>query len=292
LTGPNAELGKVPAADVARFLLGLERVAARAAMALVGKTVVVGRRGRAIESAVHLRLLSLTRGSVVAELEVPEPAREDSELDLDVRTLGEQAIDATLRAASGEADANPDVVEALVTLINELAVGDRYESAWFERVSSGEPRIVIDRERTTRLRGLARQHVPSVREDRIVGTLVEADFEKRTARLRTPDGKALVAQFADDLAGEIQMALRRPAELEGRISLDPRTSQATSVELRQVWRADQLALGLEPDAFWSNPTIEELRLQRGVEAVSDLSVLRDNSATADEIDAFMAAVVE
>ena len=292
LTGPNAELGRVPAADVARFLLGLERAAARAAMALVGKTGGVGRRGRAIESAVRLRLHSLTAGSVVAELEVPELAREEPGLDLDVQTLGEQAMETTLRAARGEEDANPDVVEALVNLVTELAVGDRYESAWLERVNSHEPRIVIDRAGGARLRELASRHVPSLREDRIVGTLVEADFEKRTARLRTPEGKALVAQFADDLAGDIQMALRRPAELEGRVSLDPRTSQATSVELRQVRRADQLALGLEPDEFWRNPTVEELRLQRGVQAVSDLSLLRDYSATTGEIDAFMAAIVE
>jgi len=292
LTGPNAELGKVAAADVARFLLGLERAAARAAMAILGKGSTTGRRGLAIESAVRLRLRSLSSGSIVAELEIPELETDDNGLNLEIQSLGEQAILKTLETARGEQGANPDVANALLMLVNELAVGERYETAWLEPLEPRGPRVVIDREKSIQLRALAEARVSERREDRVVGTLVEADFEKHTARLRTPDGKAMVVRFDDGLADDIQVALRRPAELEGRVSFDPKTSVATSVELRQVMRADQLVLGMNSDLYWRNLTVEQLRLERGVEPVRDLSLLRDDSATAAEVDAFMAAIEE
>lgn len=275
-----------------RFLVGLERAAARAALAVLGKASTAGRRGRTIENAVRLRLHSLSQGSIVAELEIPEPDFDELNLGLETRTLGEQAIDKTLDTARGEEGANPDVAEAFALLITELAIGERYESAWLERVEPLGTRVVIDHERALRLKALAVGPAVEPRPDRIGGTLVEADFEKRTARLRTPAGKPVVVQFGDDLADEIQTALRRPAELEGRLFFDPRTSLATSVELRQIRRADQLVFGALPDGFWLNPTVEQLRQERGVQPVSDLSLLRDATATDDEIDAFMRAIEE
>jgi len=76
------------------------------------------------------------------------------------------------------------------------------------------------------------------------------------------------------------------------VSFDPRTSFATSVEVRQVTRADQLALGLQSDAFWNDPTMDELIRDRGARAIEDFSLVKDESATPDEIDAFMAALEE
>ena len=292
LSGPNAELGKVPAADVAHFLLGLERTAARAAMTLLGKTGGVGRRGRVVENAVRLKLHSVSPGSIIAELEVPDVQFEDPDLGLDVQTLGDQAIEKTIATAKAEDGANPEIAEALVSMLNELGVGERYESAWLEPVGQPGQRVVIDGDARLRL-GIIAANLPTLpREDRVVGTLVEADFEKRTARLRTPDGKAVLVQFGDDVADEIQHALRKPAEFEGRVSFDPRTSFATSVEVRQVTRADQLALGLQSDAFWNDPTMDELIRDRGARAIEDFSLVKDESATPDEIDAFMAALEE
>lgn len=42
--------------------------------------------------------------------------------------------------------------------------------------------------------------------------------------------------------------------------------------------------------FWRTPTIEELRREKRVEPVHDLRELRDEDASDDEVDAFMAAL--
>ena len=48
----------------------------------------------------------------------------------------------------------------------------------------------------------------------------------------------------------------------------------------------------EPGLFWANPSVEELRLQQGVEAVTDVTALRESTATQEEVDAFLAALEE
>jgi hypothetical protein len=83
---------------------------------------------------------------------------------------------------------------------------------------------------------------PRARDDSFVGVLVEADFEKNTARLRTAGGRPISVRFEPDLADSIQEGLRRQAELLGEVSYDPKTMEARSVNLRRIVRSEQLTM--------------------------------------------------
>ena len=83
------------------------------------------------------------------------------------------------------------VAKALLDLTDELHLGERYEAITFDSQRNGHSRVVrIDGAVRHRLRVYV-DSAPSisVRPDALVGVLVEADFEKRTARLRTNGGR-------------------------------------------------------------------------------------------------------
>jgi hypothetical protein len=103
LTGEGADLGTVPAADVARLLLLVERAAARAASVVLGRPkVTTGRYQEVIEQSVHFRLRDIKKGSVVPVLELPDVSTTDEDsLDMEVATLGQAAVDLLLDAADG-----------------------------------------------------------------------------------------------------------------------------------------------------------------------------------------------
>lgn len=291
LTGDHARLGQVPAADVAHLLLGLERAVARASGGALGRRVKnTGRWGKAIESAVRFRLLGIEEGSVVGILELPKLESQPDALDFDIATLGELALVSTLRIVGGEA-AHPDVAGVFVAMADRIGIGSRYDAITFDTDAPGAPeRVVLDELALDRLRRMAEQASPERRADTLVGVLVEADFERHTARLRTADGGPVGVTFGEDQFEEIQEALRRPAQLVGEIAYDPETARAVSVKLRAITRAEQLAMSLDAGEFWRDVTIDELRRERGMEPVHDIAQLGDPELTEDEIDAFLAAL--
>ncbi|MGO9789283.1 MAG: hypothetical protein ACLP8S_07110 [Solirubrobacteraceae bacterium] len=131
-----------------------------------------------------------------------------------------------------------------------------------------------------------------MRPDALVGVLVEADFEKRTARLRTATEAGVQVSFDDDLADDIHAALRQQAKFRGEIVCDPHTSVARSVRLRRIERGEQLVLGLDTEEFWRERTFEELARLQGAGQPVDPELLHDAEATDEERDAFMAAIAE
>lgn len=189
LTGETAELGVVPAADVARLILLVERAVAHAAAVAMGTPKTTSGRYRgAIEQAVRFRLRAVEEGSVVPVLELPNTLAADADtLELEVATLGESALVSLLEAAT-EQTAHPAVAKALLDVANGMHVGDRYEAIVFDFVAHDLPRKVrVD----GTVRSRRRAYVDSapaapIRTDAVVGVLVEADFEKHTARLHTP----------------------------------------------------------------------------------------------------------
>lgn len=290
LIGEDARLGRVPAADFARLLLGTERAIARSSGHVIGRTIKsTGRWGTLIEQAARLRLVAIEEGSVVGVLELPDIEREPDALDVDVTTLGELALALTLDIASGVTNEYPDVANVLASVADELGVGSRYEAIVFEHEGSeGRREVRVDAKVRDRLRDVA-SSPPDRRQDILAGVLVEADFERSTARLRTPTGGRVAVSFPEELADDIQHALRRQARFVGEVTYDEEASQAISVALREITRADQLILGLEGD-FWRQPTVEELRHEQDVEPVWEVSALYDDTASDEEVDAFFAGL--
>lgn len=291
LTGAEARLGRIPASDIAKLLLGVERAVARATGEVLGRRLrQTGRWGKLIESAVRFRLVGIEEGSVVGILELPELEPEPDTLNFDVSTLGELGLVAALKTAVGQT-ADSYVARAFVTLADRVGVGGRYEAVTFETDVDGAPeRVVVDAAARERLFEVAEQDLPEPRADTLVGVLVEADFEHLTARLRASDGQPVAVSFDEDQADEIQEALRRPAELVGEITYDPHSSQAVKVELRAITRAEQLAMHLETGEFWREVTIEDLSAERGIEPVTEAREFGDPELTDEEAEAFLAAL--
>lgn len=291
LTGAAAALGSVSASDVAKLLLGVERAVARGAGAVLGRQVqTTGRWGKTIEDAVRFRLVGIESGSVVGVLELPTVETEPGTLEFDASTLGELGLLSTLSTASGEFD-DADIAGELVKLADSVGVGRRYDGVIFGTEVEGRVReVTIDAPARDRLHRVATAMQAPERPDTLIGVLVEADFERFTARLRGGDGGSVAVEFDEPQSDAIQEALRAPAELVGQISYDPKTSRAIKVELRTITRAEQLAMNLEPGEFWQDLTIEELREQHAVRPVTADTELGDDALTDEEADAFLAAL--
>jgi hypothetical protein len=296
LAGGEAKLGEVPAADVARLILGVERAMARAASVVVGRPkTTTGRYDDVIERAVRLKLHAVMEGSVVPVLEVPEfVPTGDSTLDVEATSLGDAALAQVLDAADPQKHPHPVVAKGLLELAEGLRVGERYDAITFDSKDDGRRRRVrVDGEVRARLRAYVDSGpLPPVRQDAVIGVLVEADFEKRTARLRTPTQPAVQVTFTDDLDDDIQAALRQQATLRGEIVFDPITRMARSVVLRLLDRGEQLVLGLDAEEFWRERSFEGLAREQGAGEPVDAGSLYDAEASDEERDAFMAVLAE
>jgi hypothetical protein len=291
LEGQHAALGDVPAADVANLILWTETAIMRAASVVVGRPkTTTGRFEEPIERSSRLLLVGVEEGSVQPVLELPQPEETDDALLLESETLGEAALERVLDALT-DPTPEPVIAKAIVELAEKVHIGDRYDKLVIER--NGDHRksrkAVLDGAVRSRLRAYVDEAPqPPVRTDEVSGVLVEADFEDRTARLRTPAGPVTVG-FDAQLDDAIHAALRQPATLIGQVSYDPKTNTARSVALMRLLRGEQLSLGVDPTDFWRAHLVRDLARQQGVEPV-DFTNPAD--LTDQEREAFLAAVAE
>jgi hypothetical protein len=295
LAGDEAKLGEVAASDVALLILGVERALSRAASVIVGRPKrTTGRYEQVIARSVRLRLRGVEEGSVVPVLEIPDFGAPEEGLDIDVASLGEAALGELVGAADPQSHPDPIVAKALLDLTDTLRVGERYDALTFDSKTHGRRRRVrIDGDVRQRLRAYVDSAPPvPTRPDAVVGVLVEVDFEKRTARLRTATESGVQVSFHDDLADDIQAALRQQASYRGEVVYDRETSIAKSVRLQRIERGEQLVLGLDAEEFWRERSFEDFARLQGAGQPADPDALYDADATDEERDAFMAALSE
>jgi hypothetical protein len=298
LDGEQAHLGRVPAADVARLLLLFEKAAAQAAAVLLRQPkTTTGRYRGVIEQAVHFRLVGIEESSVAPILELPDPAPQELEtaarLDFEVITLGESAVNALLDAVKAPSD--PLIAKAILDVADGMFVGERYDAIMIDAPPSDGRRrrkVKIDVKTRKRLRKYVdAAPAPAPQADDLVGSLVEADFERCTARLRTPTDAAVEVSFSDEHADDIQSALRQKATVRGDVLYDPRTHAAKSVRLTEIVRGiEQLAL--DPDEFWNKVSFEELAERQASGLPVDPEDIYAKAATDEERDAVLAALAE
>ena len=293
LVGKAATFGEVPAVDVGKLLVGVQSAVARAAGAAIGRNVKTrGRWERVIEDATRLRLVRLARGSIVAELDISGVTPSNPEFDLRVDTLGDVGWRATNSAITDPTAADLGVVVRLSQLADELGIGDRYDAVQFGSLGAPAPeRVKIDGAKREQLAAVVRSRrdqpsPPAV----IAGLLFEADFERRTARVRTVTGEPVEVVFDEELADEIYEALRQRSQFEGEVTFDPVTNSIKSVKLRRVTRTEQLLLGDEATAFWHDRTAEELIAEQRKQPLRSFAELRDESLSDEEFEAFLAAL--
>jgi hypothetical protein len=288
LTGGDAEPGQIPARDVVELLQGAERVLARAAGHVRGRQVRrTGRWEGGIESAVRLRFVAVESGSFVAVLRMP-PAS-PTPLGLNAATLTEGAVREAVAQIAGTAVREyKDVATAVVKWSDALGIGGRYQSVEIDHRMPQVPPARVDRVTTERLRTIARMQ-PVLRENELIGRLVEADFERHTAHLRTATGDRVEVAFEALWDEEVHQALRQEASVVGEVIYDAVTQRAIAVHLRRLTRGEQLTAGLVPGEAATLP-IEEIARQTGLKAVSDPAMLYLDEIDDAELDAFFAAV--
>jgi hypothetical protein len=296
IEGEDAVLGRVPAADVAELLRSVERAVARAASVVVGRpSRSPGRREQIVSDASRLILRAVESGSVEAVLELPRVAEDladQGKLDLRVAQIGEVAVTQLAAVVSGEIDGHPYVVEALSQMADSLQIGVRYDAITLDlRDSHVSPvKATIDAVVRKRLSERVTEDKTAAREGMVVGTLVEADFESFTARLRGAMGQAVTVSFDPTMADAIQEALREPTTMEGWLTYDPGTQEARSITIRTVRLADQLVLGMEASGFWRRRGFTELQQEQGITGVFDIDDLHDATTSEEELDAYEAAL--
>jgi hypothetical protein len=288
LDGPNAAPGVIAAVDVVRVISGLQRAMSQAAYAALGqpRRGTTGRHRAAVEAAARLLFVGTEEGSFVQLLALPEaPAATTDLFDLEVAHLSASAFERLIEAVNSDGDIDGPLAASIADLAAELGIGDRHERLTLEEAEqptvSPRLRAVIDRRASERLRARSAAH-PASREDVVTGTLVEADFERGTARLQPPVGASVTVRFSPELADDIQTALRQPSELEGTVSYDPLTAVATAVTVRSVSRGVQLAFGVDVKDFWRTWTLSELQARQGTTGLFDVNELGD--PTLDESD--------
>jgi hypothetical protein len=244
-----------------------------------------------IESAVRFRLTGFEEGSVVSVLTLPDLQSSEDTLELDVESLGEVALTHTLDVAGGERTER-DVAEALTDWADEVGIGTRYDSVEFETSEGGVTRrsIRLDGQAVDRLREMAARLEPTARDEILTGFLFEADFERDTAHLRTPEGDRVAVAFDEAMRDRIHRALRSRASLVGEVQYDSATARAMSIRLREITRPEQLRMDLAPESFFAREdTVAALR-HAGEPAGDDLGRVQDPDAPDEDVDAFLAAV--
>ncbi|MFF5297692.1 hypothetical protein [Paractinoplanes globisporus] len=135
------------------------------------------------------------------------------------------------------ADDDPNIDSQLAAAVAQMAmergIGDRNSSITLmdgASFPSGEPR----RARIERVN----ERRPPARNETLVGTLFEGDFESNTAKLRLPGEGVVTVSFTPDMADEIQEALRSQAGLEGWVELcDAQVGARRIADLRNRLKA-------------------------------------------------------
>jgi hypothetical protein len=295
LQGQDAFLGRVPARDVANLLITVELAVMRAASVVLNRPkAATGRAHGHVEQAARFRLKAIEEGSVIPVLELPEPATTPDQLDIEVASLAETAVERLLSTLA-LGDGHPIVAGALLEIADKLRIGERYDAVTFDFRSvraTAPQKAELDRGVSDRLRQVVERERMRIRDDALVGTLVEADFERNTARLRGPLNEAITVSFSDDLADDIQDALRRNATLIGKIEYDPGTLVARRLTASSIMRGRQLSLDIDDDAFWRERTFAELAADQGIVPADDPGDIFDADASDAEREAFMAALAE
>jgi hypothetical protein len=292
LKGARAKLGEVLATDVARLLIGVERSMAAAAASVIGRRQGVGRRIKAVEASTRLRLVGIEAGnSVDVLLRVPEgDEAADDQLELDDQTLGQLAAQQLLNALESE-EPDPQIARTIVELSTEVGLGTRYDAVVFvERVNAHARTATLDVPRRDQMRSWLSSPAAREADEMLAGKLVEVDFENMSARLRDPYMRPIDVVFPEELADDIQAALRAQAQFQAHVVYDSRTSTARRVELREVLRGRQLELETMTQRFLHGADLETLVREQGVAPIEDPASLRFTGATDEELDDFLAGL--
>lgn len=293
LEGGAAQLGDVIASDVAKLILHAESAFAKAMGHEIQRPVKKkGAWRKAIAQSVRFHLVEIRSGSVVVVGELPDVLPPDGAMLLEGTTsLGELGLRRAVRAFEDPQTAEIDVSNVWLQAADAVGIGQRYDAVRLDLTEPGQkhPRVVrLDRETVQRLRTFVLDaSVRSMKSEHLVGRLFEADFEKRTAKLRTPQGVVEV-MFDEPLDDDIQDALRNLRTLIGQITYDRREARAVAIRVRKMTPREQLSFA--SDDFWIDKPIQQLISEQETGPVEDLLILAIPGVSDEEWGAFSKAI--
>jgi len=264
-----------PLREIAEFLDGLVTLVARASASVLHRPQPAGggRYEGPIEDASHIRLASLTSGSVVAEI-LPAPASPlPGAINLDAETLSEQAIGRVIDVAAGQVDEDLELARAFSAFVDRV-VGRRPGASLRleDRRPSHQREVVIDARFGETIR--TRLSATTRSEGDVTGRLFEANLEARSAQVRTPSGERVDIEFDPDHDQDIRRSLGIRAAVKGEIIYDPHTRRARAVHVREIVTGDQLALDFEGADFWTDRPASDLIAEAGARPVENAGDLQ------------------
>ena len=280
-----------PLREIAEFLDGLVTLVARASAGVLHKPQPAGggRYEGPIEDASHIRLASLTSGSVVAEI-LPAPASPlQGAINLDAETLSEQAIGRVIDVAAGQVDGDPELARAFSAFVDRVVGRRPGASLRLEDRRPGHPRnVVVD----ARFGETARTALSATTrsEGDVTGRLFEANLEARSAQVRTPSGERVDIQFEPDLDQDIRRSLGNRSALKGEIVYDPHTKRAKAMHVREIVVGDQLALDFEGVDFWTDRPVSDMIAEAGARPVENARDLQLEGVSEAEWEALYEAL--
>ncbi len=291
LAGENARWGGVYVSDIVRLLDGMDRVVGRTASQLAGRAPgISGPLPQSIAKATRLRLSSISEGSLVVEVDVPDAPADGPQLELDDARLGESAVRTALGVLAGSEIGFPETVAAWSRLADDLSIGERYDALTCALRSDSPREAVLDAPARRRLAVAARERSTDDKAGELTGVLYEANFEQCTAHLRTAVGDAVRVRFDGEQASEIKEALRENSRLEGQIKYTDDTADVVSMDSIEIVQPQRLALGPAIGDFWPTRSLAELAEEQGVDVVVDVETLQDESISDEEAEAFIRAL--
>lgn len=264
LEGDDARFGVLPARDVSRLIDGLEAALAAAAYATLGRPrrATTGRHPAPVEAASRLVLRDIKKGSVDTVLALPDLVADDPDtLDVETDDLARGALARLLVALDRpDEEVDRDIARALDGLASSLRLGEKNRRL---TVSSRQHTTSLHLDGASRSRVRRLLERPATREAGVlVGTLVEADFDAHTARLRTAPGETVAVRFDAALDDDVHGALRNRAQFSGSVTYDPLTSTARRVDLVEV--SSEQPLPFDPGSFWSATSVEDLAREQSI----------------------------
>jgi hypothetical protein len=297
LEGPASNLGEVYASDLARLLLGLEQALAAAAYQASRRPrrARTGRHQGDVERATRLRLVRIDRGSTVATLAVapPPPEQPDQpELEFDSATLGEQALGLVMDVLEEPArKVDRELALRLADLGRTAGVGTRHDRIVLEDgPRQRRRRVVMEGAQVERFQQVATRHEVRGQTDTVIGRLMEADFDRHTARLRSSTGGRVDVFFGEEFDHAIKDALLEDRRLVGRVSYDRATSEVRRVEIENIAEPEQLMIVSFHD--FDEPLDASRLIEEQGTPIFDFDAIPDLGLTDDEAEAFIRAADE
>jgi hypothetical protein len=273
ISGPAAEGGRLPLAELARIAGSLQMTLERLALASIGTSIRSGRRPRDIVEAVRLDFTGFREGSAILDMTRPLQAESANGLLEDSLGMLEEGVKTVRNGGRLPGYFTPPVVNGLRQLAGGISSGGvtRIE---LTRRGGG---FVVDSVFREALRNAPAQAAEE--EATVVGRLHMGDFSPATLRCRIDTyAGSILADFDSDLRDAVLDAMDQLVMAHGRAELQP---DGATIRVMHLETLESLASApMSP--------LATLARQQGVAPVSSVEDLR--GTVVDDFDAFLEAI--